>query len=101
MDTLFQQVIGIFLFIGVQYLVYKIYQRTNKTMLALIPNFVLLALAIVVSLALILFAEPGSVWSLVIVFVIIFMVIGVGFSTFVSWMMIYFIQQRKNQPSKK
>jgi hypothetical protein len=101
MDTLFQQIIGLLLFVGIQYLVYKIYHHTNKTMLALIPNFVLLGLTILVSISLILFTKPGSVWSLVIVYLIIFMIIGVGFSTFVSWVMIYLIKQRKNQPIKK
>jgi uncharacterized membrane protein len=101
METFLQQLTGVLLFVGVQFLVYKIYQRTNKTMLALLPNFVLLGFTTLISVALILVSEPGGVASLVIVFVIIFMIVGVGFSTFFSLMMIYFIKQRKNQPIKK
>ena len=101
METFIQQLTGVLLFVGVQFLVYKIYQRTNKTMLALLPNFVLLGFTTLISVALILVSEPGGVASLVIVFVIIFMIVGVGFSTFFSLMMIYFIKQRKNQPIKK
>jgi uncharacterized membrane-anchored protein len=101
METFLQQLTGVLLFVGLQFLVYTIYQRTNKTCLALLPNFVLLGLIVLVSAALLIFSEPNSVWGLVIIFVIIFMVVGVGFSTLVSWMMIYFIKQRKNQPNNK
>ena len=101
METFLQQLTGVLLFVGLQFLVYTIYQRTNKTFLALLPNFVLLGLTVLVSAALLIFSEPNSVWGLVIIFVIVFMMIGVGFSTLVSWMMIYFIKQRKNQPNNK
>lgn len=101
MDTFLSQLTGVLLFVGLQYLVYQIYTRTNKTLLALIPNLVLFIFVVLFSIALIILAEPGSVWNLVMYFVIIFMIVGVGLSTFVSWMMIYFIKRRKNQPHQK
>ena len=101
MDTFIQQLFGILLFAGIQFLVYTLYQRTHKTIVALVPNFILLGFTVLVAAALIIFSEQGGVWSLVVNVLIIFMFLGVGFSTLVSWLMIYLIKQRKNQPSKK
>jgi hypothetical protein len=101
MDTALPQIIGVLLFVGLQFLVYKIYQRTNQTLLALIPNFVLLALAIVISMVFVLSAIDTALWRLTMFLLILATIVGFGSSTFVSLMIIYFIRKRKNQPLQK
>ena len=101
MDTALLQFIGVLLFVGLQFLVYKIYQRTNQTLLALIPNFVLLALAIVISIVFALSAIDTALWRLTMFLLILATIVGFGSSIFVSLMIIYFIRKRKNQPLQK
>jgi hypothetical protein len=100
-DTFFLQLIGVLLFFGLQFLVYTIYQRTNKTLLALTPNFVLLGLGTIITVGVIFSEIDTPLWRLTIMIFIFAIIIGVGASTFVSLLMIYFIKQRKNQPIKK
>jgi hypothetical protein len=99
-DTFFLQIIGVLLFVGLQCLVYIIYHRTNKTFLALIPNFVLLGLGIIIIVNNMFPALDTPLWRLTMI-ILIFALFGVGASTFVSLMMIYIVKKRKNQPSKK
>jgi hypothetical protein len=100
-DTFLLQLTGVLLFVGLQFLVYTIYRRTNKTLLALIPNFVFLGLTIFVSLGFIVYAEDTALWTLTILIGLFAMLVGVASSMFVSLVMIYLMKQRKNQPSKK
>jgi hypothetical protein len=100
-DTFFLQIIGVLLFVGLQCLVYIIYHRTNKTFLALIPNFVLLGLGIIIIVNNMFPALDTPLWRLTMIILIFALLIGVGASTFVSLMMIYIVKKRKNQPSKK
>jgi hypothetical protein len=100
-DTFFLQFIGVLLFVGLQFLVYIIYQRTNKTILALIPNFVLLGLGIIFTVGVMFPAIDTPLWRLTIMILIFAIVIGVASSVFVSLVMIHIIKKRKNQPIKK
>lgn len=97
-DTFLLQLLGILLFAGLQFLVYTIHRRTNKTVLALIPNFVLLGLGIIITLGMMFSAIDTPLWRLSMMTLIFAILIGVGSSTFVSLAMIYLIKQRKNQP---
>jgi hypothetical protein len=100
-DTFFLQLIGVLLFVGLQFLVYIIYQRTNKTILALIPNFVLLGLGIIIIVINMFPALDTPLWRLTMIILIFALLIGVGASTFVSLVMIYIVKKRKNQPLQK
>jgi uncharacterized membrane protein len=101
MDTLIQQLSGLLLFVSIQGVAYVIYQRTQQTRLALLPHLIFLMLTIVFAIIVWLLADLSGGWALVINFLIILALVGIGLSVFITLGMIYFIKQRKNQPMKK
>ena len=101
MDKLVQQLSGLLLFISIQGVAYVIYQRTQQTRLALLPHLVFLMLTIVFAIMVWLFADLSGPWALVVTFVLMLAIVGIGLSVFITLGMIYLIKQRKNQPIKK
>jgi uncharacterized BrkB/YihY/UPF0761 family membrane protein len=101
-----EEVIGLLiaagLFLAIQYSVYRLYIKTKKIGLSLLPNLGIFLLGVIFGIISILFASqtPGSWGDLIGVILIIYSVIGSAFSTFVSVFMIYLVKQRKNQPKK-
>ena len=103
MEELFGLLIAIGLFTGVQFWVYRLYQNTKKLTLSLLPNLGILVLGITFAIILMVSASltPGSWGDLIGIVLIIYSIIGSGFSTLVSFLMIYLLNQRKNQPKKE
>jgi uncharacterized membrane protein len=101
MDMFIQQLSGLLLFVSVQAVAYVIYQRTQKTRLALLPHLVFLILTILLAILVWLFADLSGAWVLVITLVFALAFVGIGLSVFITLGMIYFIKQRKNQPNNK
>jgi hypothetical protein len=101
MDTLIQQLGGLLLFLSIQGVAYVIYHRTHQTRLALLPHLVLLILTLLFAVIVGVLVAPSGPWALVITFVIVFAFIGIALSVLITLGMIYFINQRKNQPIKK
>ncbi len=102
-----EELLGLFvalgLFAGVQFLVYRIYSQTHKVGLSLLPNLGILVLGLTFAIVIMISASqtPGSWGDLIGIVLIIYSVIGSGFSTLVSFLMIYLLKQRKNQPKKE
>jgi hypothetical protein len=103
MEDLLGLLIAVGLFVGVQFLVYRIYKTTKKLVLSLLPNLGILMFGVTFALIIIVSASqtPGSWGDLIGIVFIIYSVIGSGFSTLVSFLMIYLLNQRKNQPKKE
>ncbi len=103
MEEFIGLLIALGLFVGVQLLVYRIYKKTKKLALSLVPNLAILLLGGIFGVMMILLASqtPGSWGDLIGIVLIIYAVIGSGFSTLVSFLMIYLLNQRKNQPKKE
>lgn len=102
MEELFGFVVALALFSGIQFLVYRLYTKTKKVGLSILPNLAILVLGLTFAIILMVTASqtPGSWGDLIGIVLIIYSVIGSGFSTLVSFLMIYLIKQRKNQPKK-
>jgi hypothetical protein len=103
MEELFGILIALSLFVGVQFLVYRIYSQTHKVGLSLLPNLGILVLGLTFAITIMISASqtPGSWGDLIGIVLIVYSVIGSGFSTLASFLMIYLLKQRKNQPKKK
>ncbi|MFZ9138841.1 MAG: hypothetical protein ACO207_00100 [Bacilli bacterium] len=103
MEELFGLVVALGLFGGIQFLVYRLYTKTKKVGLSILPNLGILVLGLTFAIILMVTASqtPGSWGDLIGIVMIIYSVIGSGFSTLVSFLMIYLIKQRKNQPKKE
>jgi len=103
MEELFGFVVALGLFSGIQFLVYRLYTKTKKVGLSILPNLGILVLGLTFAIILMITASqtPGSWGDLIGIVLIIYSVIGSGFSTLVSFLMIYLIKQRKNQPKKE
>lgn len=103
MEELVGILIALSLFVGVQFLVYRIYSQTHKVGLSLLPNLGILVLGLTFAIIIMISASqtPGSWGDLIGIVLIVYSVIGSGFSTLASFLMIYLLKQRKNQPKKK
>jgi tellurite resistance protein TehA-like permease len=103
MEEFIGLLIALGLFVGIQLLVYRIYKKTKKLALSLVPNLGILLLGGIFGAIMIVSASqnPGSWGDLIGIVLIIYAVIGSGFSTLVSFLMIYILNQRKNQPKKE
>lgn len=103
MEELLGGLIAVLLFVGIQFAVYTIYRKTQKRGLALLPNLGILVLGVATGLILVAVARqtPGSFGDLVGIILIIYSVIGTGLSLLVSFLMLYLINKRKSQPTKK
>jgi len=103
MEELVGILIALSLFVGVQFLVYRIYSQTHKVGLSLLPNLGILVLGLTFAIVIMISASqtPGSWGDLIGIVLIVYSLIGSGFSTLASFLMIYLLKQRKNQPKKK
>jgi hypothetical protein len=102
MEELFGLLIALGLFVGIQYWVYRLYLKTKKIGLSILPNLGILLFGVTLAIILMVTASqtPGSWGDLIGIVLIIYSVVGSGFSTLVSFLMIYLLKQRKNQPKK-
>jgi len=103
MEELFGLLVALGLFVGIQYWVYRLYLKTKKIGLSILPNLSILLFGVTFAIILIVTASqtPGSWGDLIGIVLIIYSVVGSGFSTLVSFLMIYLLKQRKNQPKKE
>lgn len=92
--------IAMCLFVGVQLIVYWLYQMTRSLFFSLLPNLGILVFGVILGIVAIVLAPqtPGSWLDLIGVVLIMYAAIGSGLSTLVSFLMIYILKQRKNQP---
>lgn len=95
-------VIALGLFAGIQFSVYRLYKRTHQVGLSVLPNLGILVFGVGTGIFMIVSASqtPGSWGDLVGIVFIIYAVIGSLFSTLVSFLMIYLLKRRKNQPKQ-
>ena len=103
MEELFGLLVALGLFVGIQYWVYRLYLKTKKIRLSILPNLGIFVLGLTFGILSIVLASqnPGSWSDLLGIVLIIYSVVGSGFSTLVSFLMIYLLKQRKNQPKKE
>jgi len=103
MEELFGLLVALGLFVGIQYWVYRLYLKTKKIGLSILPNLSILLFGVTFAIILIVTASqtPGSWGDLIGIVLIIYSVVGSGFSTLVSFLVIYLLKQRKNQPKKE
>ena len=103
MEELLGLSIAIGLFVGIQFWVYRLYNKTKKLALSLLPNLSILVFGVTFAILLMVSASlnPGSWGDLIGIVLIIYSIVGSGFSTLVSFLMIYLLNQRKNQPKKE
>lgn len=93
-------VIALGLFAGIQFAVYRLYKRTHQVGLSVLPNLGILVFGVGIGIFMIVSASqtPGSWGDLIGIVLIIYAVIGSLLSTLVSFLMIYLLKRRKNQP---
>jgi len=103
MEELFGLLVALGLFVGIQYWVYRLYLKTKKIGLSILPNLGILLFGVTFAIILIVTASqtPGSLGDLIGIVLIIYSFVGSGLSTLVSFLMIYLLKQRKNQPKKE
>ncbi len=103
MEEILGLLVALGLFVSIQYWVYRLYLKTKKIGLSILPNLGILLFGVTFAIILMVTASqtPGSWGDLIGIVLIIYSVVGSGFSTLVSFLMIYILNQRKNQPKKK